>query len=87
MGGKYELENEEDLKDKMDFVKPVEPAPMMGESLDMATMYVCVCVYVRVCVHACVCVVMYNGASALSECMCTYTCMYWTWYPLSLKGK
>ncbi len=31
MGAKYELENEEDLKDKLDFVKPVEAAPMLGE--------------------------------------------------------
>ncbi len=31
VGAKYETENEEDLKDKMDFVRPVEAAPMMGE--------------------------------------------------------
>lgn len=31
VGAKYESENEEELKDQMDFTKPVQVAPHLGE--------------------------------------------------------
>ena len=30
VGAKYELENEEELKDKLDFMQPLSPAPFLG---------------------------------------------------------
>ncbi len=32
IGAKYQLENEEELKDKIDFMHPITPAPFLGES-------------------------------------------------------
>ena len=43
VGSKYEEENEDDLKDKLDFIQPIQVAPILGTML--------VCMYSVHCRH------------------------------------